>query len=188
MVWAATDSGLYWSDDLGEHWDRVTIEDPRVRERIDKDVVGVAVVGDTVWVGAEVGLARSVDQGATWSIIKMPVQTVSLDDGVPIENKGEWEPIRTYAFPNPFSPALHDVTRIQYSLSKPAQVTIRVYDFASALVRTLVDGELRSGAENHGENWDGRDDQGHVVANGVYFYRVETDRGDQAFGKIIVME
>ena len=188
MVWAATEDGLYSSDDVGEHWTHVIIEDPYARERIDRNVVGVAVVGDTLWVGAEVGLAQSVDLGVTWSIIKMPVQTVSLDEGEIIE-AGNWEKIKTYAFPNPFSPDLRgDVTRIQYSLSRPARVTITIYDFAGVLVTTLIDHAFRQGGLNRGENWDGRNGKEKQVANGTYFYRIETDRGHKAFGKIVVLD
>ena len=36
-------------------------------------------------------------------------------------------------------------------------------------------------------NWDGRDEVGETVAYGVYFFRVETSAGDQAFGKVVVL-
>lgn len=37
-------------------------------------------------------------------------------------------------------------------------------------MRTLVDRELPAGA--HSAAWDGRDDGGQKVGNGVYFYRI----------------
>ena len=39
----------------------------------------------------------------------------------------------------------------------------------------------------HAEVWDGRDDDGDPVANGVYFYRIELAKGKQAFGKVVVL-
>ena len=191
IVWATTDDGLYRTDDFGAEWTHIPIEDPIARERIDKDVVGIAVVGDTLWVGSNKGLARSIDLGETWTIIKIPVKTRSLDEGLYVgamTKADSASTVRTYAFQNPFSPAQHEVVRIQYSLSHPAEVTIRIYDFASRPVKTLIQDATRTGPENHGENWDGKNDAGEVVANGVYFYRIETDRGDQGFGKIVVLE
>ena len=47
----------------------------------------------------------------------------------------------------------------------------------------------RAGGQNHAsDTWDGRDDQGDRVANGVYFYRIELDSGPRAFGKIVVLD
>jgi hypothetical protein len=51
-----------------------------------------------------------------------------------------------------------------------------------------VRGVDRAGGRNHGENWDGRDDDGDPVANGVYFFRVETGGGDRAFGNVVVLD
>ncbi len=36
--------------------------------------------------------------------------------------------------------------------------------------------------------WDGTDDAGQMVPNGVYFYRIEKDSGDPFFGKILVLK
>ncbi|MCK5381183.1 MAG: hypothetical protein KAJ81_06910, partial [Candidatus Latescibacteria bacterium] len=191
IVWATTDDGLYRTDDFGATWTYILIEDPIARQRIDKDVVGIAVVGDRLWVGSNKGLARSIDLGETWTIIKIPVKTRSLDEGLYVGAMTKADSasfVRTYAFRNPFSPIQHEVVRIQYSLSHPAEVTIRICDFASRPVKTLIQDATRTGPENHGENWDGKNDAGEVVANGVYFYRIETDRGDQGFGKIVVLE
>ncbi|MBN2070184.1 MAG: T9SS type A sorting domain-containing protein [Candidatus Krumholzibacteriota bacterium] len=70
-------------------------------------------------------------------------------------------------FPNPFNP----VTRIEYGLSAPANVSLKIYDAAGRLVRELVD-EGRAAAR-YAEVWDGRDDAGRQVASGMYFYRIE---------------
>ncbi len=73
--------------------------------------------------------------------------------------------------PNPFNPT----TVIPYALARDGQVRLRIFDAAGRLVRTLVD--ERRPAGKHGELWDGRDGAGRGVASGVYFYRLETERG-----------
>jgi flagellar hook assembly protein FlgD len=36
--------------------------------------------------------------------------------------------------------------------------------------------------------WDGRDDSGNIVPNGVYFYRVDVDSDTPLFGKVMVLQ
>jgi len=116
------------------------------------------------------------------------VKTSTMDTHEIVGLAGLVEPnTTTYAAPNPFSPARDERARLVYSLARSAQVTIDIYDFASRHVRTLILGATREGPGNHGDNWDGRDDDGAIVANGVYFFRVETSAGNQAFGKVVVL-
>jgi len=74
-------------------------------------------------------------------------------------------------FPNPFNPT----TTIQYDLSgNPGHVSLRVYDVAGHLVRTLVDEVQSSGTQS--ATWDGRNSSGSFVATGIYLYVLETPR------------
>jgi len=69
-------------------------------------------------------------------------------------------------FPNPFS----EVTTIPYSLPERVgwyYVKIRIYNAMGALVKTLRR-EYQNGG-HHFIEWDGRDSNGDVVSNGVYF-------------------
>ena len=200
LVWATTEDGLFSSawvradgqlstEQLRRPWSKVSVEDPVSRETLTGDFVGVAVADTVLWVGSERGIGRSGDLGKHWRIFKSPVKTPSLDRGEVVTEGGESEEnTKTYAYPNPFSPLRGDRVRLQYSLSEPAQVTIKIYDFASRLVKVLIEDGSREGPADHGENWDGRNGVGDLVANGVYFYTVETDRGDQASGKIVVLD
>jgi hypothetical protein len=70
------------------------------------------------------------------------------------------------AVPNPFNP----MAEIRFSLPRAGRVSLRVYDLAGRLVRTLVDGQMGPG--HHSERWDGRDDAGLGVASGVYYARL----------------
>jgi len=68
--------------------------------------------------------------------------------------------------PNPFA------LDTSFSLTLPAaeRVSVRVYDVAGRLVRTLVDEEMPPG--ERAVRWDGRDSSGERCASGVYFARV----------------
>jgi hypothetical protein len=196
-VWAGTNDGLLVSLDAGDSWGEVLVEDPFTREQLRPPFIGVTHVPlsdgqNSIWSGADNGLGRSIDGGVTWTILSFPVKTPSLDVGEVIGEGGvvDAERVRTYAAPNPFAPERgdRDQCRIVYSLSEPSQVTIEIFDFASRQVRSLLDGADRDGERNHGENWDGLDDEGNPVANGVYFYRIATAAGDEAHGKIVVLD
>jgi len=193
-VWAAAERGLFTSADGGATWDSVAVVDAAAGEYLRGAFVGVETVPledgtAALWVGADNGLARSLDGGATWRILSFPIRTPSVVDDKTIGEGGLIDSsVHTYAAPNPFAPSRDERCRIVYSLSRDAEVTIELFDFSSRRVRVVLDGEARPGQENHREGWDGTDDDGDQVANGVYFYRLETDRGDRAFGKLVVLD
>ena len=193
-VWASTDDGLLVSGDGGQIWETVDVFDADRREQLRGTFIGAEVVpmddgSRVLWVGAANGMGRSADAGATWSVLSFPVKTVTLDSGQIVGLAGLIEPnTHTYAAPNPFSPSRDDRARLVYSLGRSTQVTIDIYDLASRHVRTLIADAARDGPRNHGDNWDGRDSDGDIVANGVYFFRVQTAGGDRAFGKVVVLD
>jgi flagellar hook assembly protein FlgD len=51
-------------------------------------------------------------------------------------------------------------------------VTLKVYNVAGQLVRTLVNGTKDAGS--YAITWDGKNDRGSAVASGIYFYKMET--------------
>jgi hypothetical protein len=84
--------------------------------------------------------------------------------------------------PNPFNPA----TVIRYDVpSSGGKVTIRIYDVAGRLVRTLADAVETPGEKR--VTWNGRNNQGARVATGVYFYRM-TAPGFVATKKIVLLQ
>jgi flagellar hook assembly protein FlgD len=76
---------------------------------------------------------------------------------------------------------------IRYSLSKDANVTIKIYDISGELVTTLIEEQPKEKGIEYSEPWDGRNDRGDIVANGVYFYLITTTNGEKAVGKIAVL-
>jgi hypothetical protein len=80
-----------------------------------------------------------------------------------------------HAHPNPFNP----VTTIDFSLAADGRATIRVFDAAGRVVRTLVDGDIEPG--EHEAVWDGTTDTGQRAASGVYFVKMEIASHTGAF-------
>jgi hypothetical protein len=71
------------------------------------------------------------------------------------------------------NPVRSGATSIQFGLPSRSNVSLKLYDAAGRLVRTLFDGERDAGTFS--VDWNGLDDRGHEVANGVYFYMLSTD-------------
>lgn len=74
-----------------------------------------------------------------------------------------------------FSPngdGVQDRARLGFDLSEPAEVSFSVIDMDGNEVRELVDDRELAGDERHRFSWDGRDDDGNVVPDGVYRMRV----------------
>lgn len=181
IAYIATDEGLYRTGDAGTSWTQSgSIIDSRSGQRITtSSVFSVAVIGDTVFCGTGDGMARTIDNdlhpfGQSWEIIRTyaPLGTTAS----------------VYAYPNPFSPD-DEVSRIHYSTGGvDAGVTIEVFDFGMNRVRTVIKDAGRSGNMEHDEIWNGRNDNGDRVANGVYFYRVTINDGDPTWGKVLVLQ
>lgn len=100
--------------------------------------------------GKSVPLA--VDFSAAWAAAKQLA-------AVPLANS------LSQNYPNPFNPE----TTIRYGLSSDAIVSLTIYNIMGQVVRKLVDGESLA-AGQYQAVWDGRNESGVGVANGMYFY------------------
>jgi flagellar hook assembly protein FlgD len=93
-----------------------------------------------------------------------------------------------YNFPNPLTRST--VFTFQRNSDDPIDVTVRVYTVAGRLVLDL---KIPSVVERFVRiPWDGRDEQGEQVANGVYFYKIITrsltgSTSEEATGKLAVV-
>jgi flagellar hook assembly protein FlgD len=79
-----------------------------------------------------------------------------------------------YDSPDPFTPngdGIRDSAKIFYTLSEGSIVELKIYK-DETLVRTLV-GSLKIAAGPHSEVWDGKDDEGSMVGEGIYTYRID---------------
>jgi len=68
--------------------------------------------------------------------------------------------------PNPFNAR----TTLVFSVPADGMASLRIYDLAGRLVRTLHSGRLAAG--QHRVTWDGRDDAGRDSASGAYLIRL----------------
>ena len=73
-------------------------------------------------------------------------------------------------YPNPFN----SETTIRFTLSHNHAVDLAIYNLQGQRVATLIK-DLRQ-AGSHIVHWNGRDAQGHPLATGLYFSRLQTDR------------
>ena len=88
--------------------------------------------------------------------------------------------LNTYAYPNPFE----NNVRIGYALDAPSKVTIELYTIQGSLVRTLQPSFETTGT--HEVSWDGRNNEGASLSNGVYFYIVKAG-ANQSTGKLTLL-
>lgn len=95
-------------------------------------------------------------------------------------------------YPNPFKRQ----TTFAYSLTAPAdRIALKIYSASGQLIRRM-DGFNQEDAHPQGAGyhewlWDGADEEGHQVANGVYFYRLSAEAGGKKHeitGKLARME
>ena len=183
-VIAATDNGPFRSSDDGQSWILPTsiidtISDPTSKVFLRTDTYFTAAAeGNDVWLGSNDGLVKLEESGfwrgkAKLYFAAQPLQDLST----------------TYCYPNPFSPNQEQLKIIYSTDNKPASVTIRIFDFGMNYVQTVIQNATRQrGPEGPPDFWDGKDDTGKVVPNGVYMYRIDVNSDTPLFGKIIVLQ
>ncbi len=108
---------------------------------------------------------------------------VNLDPYLDVESGGPGAVEgATFLAPNVPNPFRH-TTAIRFRLERPGPVALEIFDVSGRRVRSLARPSLPGGY--HQVEWDGRTDGGVAAAPGVYFVRMETNRG--AFQRRIVM-
>jgi len=174
-VYVATSFGLYQSDGDYSSWILLSgMRDPQ-RQTFYQDnapFYAVDVVGDVVWAGGSDGAVRRFD--GDWRVFR-----------------SQLDPASHYAYPSPFSPyhSTRQGSTIHFRPDRDTEASVRIYDFNLELVKTVaVDRDRLGGVESDDIVWDGTNDKGKIVANGIYFYRVELDYGEDLWGKVVVIK
>ena len=119
------------------------------------------------------------------SIFSLPVE-----DGMYSKHIPEYlNPYRNWLgqnFPNPFNPE----TWIPFELEDRGEVVVSIYNLNGSLIRQIQFGQLPAGkylTKDKAAYWDGRNQIGERVSNGLYFYQLQT-RTFQQTKKLIVIQ
>lgn len=182
IVYAESDNGL-WRSYFGKFdWTKPGL----IYDEVTKDQLRTsnfysgAYLNDTLYFGSGDGLCRTIENGQPWTAkwkIFRAMKVIDLNSD-----------IKTYAAPNPFSPN-YEVARIFYKSGKSnTKITIKIFDFGMNPVRTVIQNAMRNSPDELFTIWDGKNNEGYQVANGVYFYRIEIDEDTPVWGKILVLQ
>ncbi|MBN1639065.1 MAG: hypothetical protein JW866_08860 [Ignavibacteriales bacterium] len=184
-VFVATDNGLFRSNNSGTTWLNV----PPIKDDLTKIPINTfeflsvnslfkSPYLSEIWIGSVNGLVKTTETANDFWTGSWKVYLASQ----PLNSNTD-----TYAFPNPFSPEWEH-TKIKYNTNnKTTDVTIRIFDFGMNLVRTLLQNAERNAGFDQIEYWDGQNEKGEIVPNGVYFYRIDIHNDAPVFGKIMVL-
>ena len=175
----------------GQNWTNITNSLPNIAAN---SIVLRADSPRMLFVGTDIGVFQTTDEGVTWVSFNSGFPTVQVYDlkyklnpGIILaatHGRGCWtfnlasiigilpdpfaEIPRDYKlsqnFPNPFNPS----TNIKFGLPKSSSVKLRIYDILGNVVSTLVDSRLNPGTFE--VRWDAS-----RFASGVYFYKLEAD-------------
>ena len=83
-------------------------------------------------------------------------------------------------FPNPFNTS----TSILYKVAENSKISLTIYNLFGQKIRELVNEEKQQGT--HSVSWDGRDENGSMATNGLYFCRVVTNEKETQMKRIVI--
>ncbi|MGB9663700.1 MAG: C25 family cysteine peptidase [Ignavibacteria bacterium] len=86
------------------------------------------------------------------------------------------EILRVYNYPNPFS----NGTYFTFVLTQvPDEVQIKIYTIAGRLIKEIKLSQIELSTNFNKIYWDGKDEDGDIIGNGVYLYKLIAKKGDQ---------
>jgi len=115
---------------------------------------------------------NSTVSGATWYVDDVVFTKANTfeDDVTGIESKLTNIPVLyelNNAYPNPFNPT----TSIEFKIPVSNKVIIEIFNVVGQKIKTLVN-ETKS-AGTYRVTWDAKNDFGHKVSTGMYFFRMQ---------------
>jgi len=126
------------------------------------------------WVEIEGGTIDTVANTFTASVWHFSVYALR---GIPFGK----DLSKVYVYPNPFKPAIHN--KITFA-EVTDTATIRIFTIVGELVKTISVTPADSGRPT----WDGKNEDGEMVASGIYIYLITTEEGYKILGKIGVIK
>jgi len=178
-ILASTDHGLYVSDvNDGIFWNLLPIT---------ADSTGEILLTETVY-----SAITLVDDQDIYLIGTNDGLSIMSTSGVTVDNIRYWEPANPFsAYPNPF--LINDYNQVDndghvrfiYSNPDNDNSSIDIFDFAMDRVTQLGTSHLVNNNESE-VIWNGRNEYGDQVANGVYFCRLSLN-GEYYWTKLAVV-
>ncbi|MGP8330666.1 MAG: CotH kinase family protein [Methanosarcinaceae archaeon] len=143
------------------------------------------VLGEYVWPNYYVGQSYSdeltflenwIIDRLNWMDNNMPGNSadISIDENQNALSQNEFQ-----IYPNPFSA----LTNLEYTLNSSSQVTVIIFNILGRKIKTLVNAYQSKGPYN--VTWNGKDEYGNFISNGLFFYTVKIKGNITAKGKII---
>jgi hypothetical protein len=92
--------------------------------------------------------------------------------GAPVSTENPNNPLINFLALRSENPLRDGSAKIVFGITRKEKVELKVYDVTGRLVKTLANREFSAG--EHSLTWDGSNDDGQLVARGVYFYQLRT--------------
>lgn len=127
----------------------------------------------------ETSTRKNKDVSATYFIGKVNCYD-SLKIGAPVLWNADY--LDELVSPNPFKTE----TNIEFSLTTPAEIDMKVFNSKGEAVRTLLQGN-RVSAGRYQMIWDGRDGLGNALSDGQYIYVIASGQNKIASGKLMLI-
>ena len=177
LIGTASDGLFIKKEGIDTYYQISEIKDSYTGERLSGTGVYASklhINGDkyTFYVGTGEGLARSVDFGKTWVVLKAKSIQKNTED-------------KAIAYPSPYSP-MHSSKKMRFSfpLKNTGKVTVRIFNYAMEELVSLQESFSHKGTAS--VVWDGKNRHGTYLTNGVYFFKVETP-SSEFFNKFMVV-
>ena len=145
---------------------------------IYEDVIADPQVGDVYYYWLE-----SVDYSGTIHHFDKVAMITIPETNDPNQNVTPPQVYDLISSPNPFN----ESTKISFTLTQSAMVDVAIYDVKGALVKSF--NSLHITADDLVSlQWDGKDENGKSLSNGIYLYSVKVNGQDYATKQVILMK
>lgn len=117
-------------------------------------------------------ISNSIHASGSFALYCTPA--LAVEDN--IKNNDE---LLSQNYPNPFD----NNTTIKFSLRESSWITLNIFDIRGTLIKCLAKGHYSNGS--HSVAWDGKDNDGNSVSNGLYYYNLDNGK-EKSVKKIII--
>lgn len=174
-VYVASSNGLFWSQGDYSEWNYFSgfidsLDQTFVHD--EASFFAVDINGSDIWAGGSDGVIRG--RAGNWDVYRSSIDAAAH-----------------FAYPSPFSPthSTRQGSTIHFRPLNDTRATIRIYDINLELVKTVAENVFRpGGVESDDILWDGTNGDGDLAANGIYFYRIQLDSGEDLWGKVVLIK